>query len=97
MWFPRCGRHGREFILPVQPDGRTLMSKPNGAFFGRASLEARKARANRAAADLAPIIAELRAAGITSLTGIAAALEERGVPTPAGSSHWRAVQVRGRR
>jgi hypothetical protein len=38
------------------------MSKPNGAFFGRASLEARKARANRAAADLAPIIAELRAA-----------------------------------
>jgi hypothetical protein len=60
------------------------MSKPNGAFFSRASLEARKARANRAAADLAPIIAELRAAGITSLTGIAAALEERGVPTARG-------------
>jgi hypothetical protein len=70
------------------------MSKPNGGFFSRASLEARKARANRAAADLAPIIAELRAAGITSLTGIATALEERGVPTPAGSDHWRAVQVR---
>jgi hypothetical protein len=34
------------------------MSKP--AFFSRASLEARKVRANRAAADLAPIIAELR-------------------------------------
>jgi hypothetical protein len=68
------------------------MSKP--AFFSRASLEARKARAYRAAADLAPIIAELRAAGITSLTGIAAALEARGVPTPAGSGHWRAVQVR---
>jgi hypothetical protein len=63
-------------------------------FLARASHEARKARANRAAADLAPIIAELRAAGITSLTGIATALEERGVPTPAGSGHWRAVQVR---
>jgi hypothetical protein len=70
------------------------MSKSNGAFFSRVSLEARKARANRAAADLAPIIAELRAVGITSLTGIASALEERGVPTPAGSGHWRAVQVR---
>jgi hypothetical protein len=68
------------------------MSKP--AFFSRASLEPRKVRANRAGADLAPIIAELRAAGITSLTGIAAALEARGVPTPAGSGHWRAVQVR---
>jgi hypothetical protein len=56
----RCRRDGREFILPVLPDGRTL-STP--AFFSRASLEARKARANRATADLAPIIAELQAAG----------------------------------
>jgi hypothetical protein len=36
-------------------------------------------------ADLAPIVAELRAAGITSLNGIAAAPDERGIPTPAGS------------
>jgi hypothetical protein len=69
------------------------MSKPNGAFYSRASLEARKARANRTAAELAPIIAELQAAGITSLKGIAAALEERHVPTPRGSGHWRATQV----
>jgi hypothetical protein len=55
--------------------------------------KARTARANRSAADLAPVIAELRAAGITSLNGIAAALNERGVPTPAGSRHWHAVQV----
>jgi hypothetical protein len=40
-----------------------------------------------------PVIAELRAAGITSLNGIAAALNERGVPTPAGSGHWHAAQV----
>jgi hypothetical protein len=69
------------------------MSKPNGAFFSRASLEARKARADRAAADLAPIIAELRAAGITSLNGSADALNARGVPTAAGSRHWYAAQV----
>jgi hypothetical protein len=45
------------------------------------------------AADLAPIIAELQAAGITSLNGIADALTERGVPTPAGSDIWHAIQV----
>jgi hypothetical protein len=55
--------------------------------------KARSARANRTAADLAPIIAELRASGITTLNGFAAALNERGVPTPAGSGHWRAAQV----
>jgi hypothetical protein len=54
---------------------------------------ARSARANRTAADLAPVIAELQAAGIRSLNGIAAALEERGVPTPAGGGHWHAAQV----
>jgi hypothetical protein len=70
------------------------MSKPNGAFFSRASLQARKARANRAAADLAPIIAELRAAGITSLTGITEALNERGIPTARGSGPWYHAQVR---
>jgi hypothetical protein len=35
--------------------------------------KARIARANRTAADLVPVIAELRASGITSLNGIAAA------------------------
>jgi hypothetical protein len=55
--------------------------------------KARIARANRTAADLAPVIAELRAAGITTLHGIAAALDERHVPTPAGSWHWHAMQV----
>jgi hypothetical protein len=53
----------------------------------------RSARANRIAADLAPIIGELRAAGLTSLNGIAAALDRRHVPTPGGSGHWHAAQV----
>jgi hypothetical protein len=41
----------------------------------------------------APILKELQAAGITSLNGIAAALGERRIPTPAGSGHWQATQV----
>jgi hypothetical protein len=60
----------------------------------RASLQARRSRANKRAADLAPIIAELRAAGITRLSGIAAALNARGIPTAAGSGRWYHPQVR---
>jgi hypothetical protein len=41
----------------------------------------------------APVIAELRASGVTSLRGIAAALNERGIPTVAGSGRWRHGQV----
>jgi hypothetical protein len=56
--------------------------------------KARMARANASAATLAPIVVrELQAAGVTSLNGLAAALNERGVPTPAGSAHWYASQV----
>jgi hypothetical protein len=60
---------------------------------GPSIADKRSARANRIAADLAPIIGELRATGLTSLNGIAAALDRRHVPTPAGSGHWHAAQV----
>jgi hypothetical protein len=59
----------------------------------RAAGEARRAHAVATAAELAPIITALRAEGITSLNEIAEALNERGVPTPAGSRHWHAIQV----
>jgi hypothetical protein len=54
----------------------------------RSGFETRQARADQKAADLAPTIAELRAAGVTSLNGSADALNARGVPTAAGSRHW---------
>jgi hypothetical protein len=70
---------------------------PTGRHFGhRAPNTADKARTARAAAraaDLAPIIAELQANGVTSLNGIAAALNARRVPTPGGVGHWHAAQV----
>jgi hypothetical protein len=50
---------------------------------------------NRTAVNLAPLLKELRAAGVPSLNGIAAALNERRVPTPAGSGHCHAAQVAG--
>jgi Recombinase len=55
--------------------------------------EARQARADERAADLAPIIAELQAADVTSLRAIAKALNERGIPTVAGSGRWYHAQV----
>jgi hypothetical protein len=55
--------------------------------------EARQSRADARAADLAPIIAELQAAGVTSLRGIAVALNARGIPTATGHGRWHHVQV----
>jgi len=63
--------------------------------------EARKAgraviakRSDARAHDLAPIITQLRAAGTTSLRSLAAALDERGIPTARGEGKWSAEQVR---
>lgn len=59
----------------------------------RAAREAHQARADARAADLAPIIKAIQAAGITSLIGIARALNERGMLTPTGRGRWHAMQV----
>jgi hypothetical protein len=59
----------------------------------RAAREARQTRANERAASLVAIVSQLRAAGITSLNGIAEALNARGILTPAGSDRWYAIQV----
>ena len=57
---------------------------------GRKALAARSAAR---AADLAPIVAELRTKGATSLRGLAKGLSARGIETPRGGSEWSAVQV----
>lgn len=58
-----------------------------------AAAAAVKARAAQAAADLAPIIADLRHSGATSLRQIAAGLSAKGVPTVRGGE-WTAGAVR---
>lgn len=60
----------------------------------RVSAARRAARASEHAAAFTDTIAELRAAGVSSLAGIARALEDRGVPTPAGKQRWHVTTVR---
>lgn len=55
---------------------------------------ARSRKATQVAYDLAGVITELQAFGITSLNGLAAALNERSVATPRGSGNWTATSVR---
>lgn len=56
------------------------------------SIRVRQERARQHAADLAPVITEIRAAGVTTLQAIAAELNTRGIPTVRGGA-WSAVQV----
>jgi hypothetical protein len=59
-----------------------------------AACQAHQARADERATKVAPIVKELQATGITSLNGIAAALNVRRIRTPAGRRHWHPTQVR---
>ncbi|WP_245183172.1 MULTISPECIES: recombinase family protein [unclassified Haematospirillum] len=56
------------------------------------SAEVRASGANQRAVSLLPIISTIRAEGITSMGGIAKALNDRNVPTPAGGQ-WHPMSV----
>jgi hypothetical protein len=58
----------------------------------RAGIRAVQERADARAAELAPVIRDLRAAGATSLRAIADALNQRRIPTPRGG-RWQAGNV----
>ena len=57
------------------------------------SRKARRETSEARAADLAPVIAELQAAGLESLGALARGLNERGIPMARGSTKWTPVQV----
>ena len=59
----------------------------------QAASTALQKRADARAADIAPTIAELQAAGVTSLRAIAAALNEKRIPTARGNGEWTATRV----
>ncbi len=61
---------------------------------GEAGRKSLVARADARASQLAPIVAEIRASGVTSWYGIAVELNKRGVPTATGRGIWEPGQVR---
>jgi DNA invertase Pin-like site-specific DNA recombinase len=73
-----------------------------GGFRGHVPSQSDRARgrarqreqAQQRAASILPLIADLRAAGVTSPTAIARALTEKGISTPKGATQWQPVQVR---
>lgn len=87
----------KDALAAAKARGQKLGGRREGQYLtddmrasGRAALATRSiARA----ADLAPIIAELRAAGVTSLGGIARALSDRSIPTARGGANWTETQV----
>jgi hypothetical protein len=76
----------QRWVPVVDEAGATAKARKAG---GDAMQRAADARAT----DLAPIIAELRAADAESLRAIAAGLDARGIPTARGTGQWSAVQV----
>lgn len=58
-----------------------------------AAAEAKAGKAREAAAMVLPVIRELQASGVVSLSGIARELTRRGVATPGGKGKWSATQV----
>ena len=69
-----------------------VLGNPRLAETTAAAVASKKAEADRFAAQVKPVIAQIRAAGATSLREIARALDARGVRTARGGK-WTAVQV----
>lgn len=89
----------REALAAAKRRGVRL-GNPNGAAplrrarkGNKAAVSAIRQQANEHAARLRPVLDDLRAEGITTLTGIAAALNDRGMQTPRGGT-WHASSVR---
>jgi hypothetical protein len=91
--------------MVISDEGRRAAAKTRGVKLGghrganltdavrKASSAMRTAKAKARAADLAPLIAELKTQGVTTLRDIAKALNERGIPTARGKE-WAPEQVR---
>jgi DNA invertase Pin-like site-specific DNA recombinase len=83
----------REALARKKAQGAKLGNPRNPAEAAAKGREVITDSADRFAADMLPIIEGIRAAGITTLGGIADALNKRGVPTARGGT-WHAMTVR---
>jgi DNA invertase Pin-like site-specific DNA recombinase len=83
-----------EIVRDAKGNGIQTDKVANGSPDARvAATRARMERASQRAADLAPTIKAIQAAGATSLRAIADSLNAKGIPTARGGSDWTATQV----
>lgn len=89
-------QHEREMIAE-RTKAALQAAKARGTRLGRHGAEmlapAYRAQAVERAQALAPVVAEIRAVGASSLREIAAGLNARSIPTP-GGGQWSAMQVK---
>jgi DNA invertase Pin-like site-specific DNA recombinase len=83
----------RDALAAAKARGVRLGNRTNLAEATRRSAAVRSAAADRHAANVLPVIEEIRRGGATSLRRVAATLTARGVPTPRGGA-WTAAAVR---
>jgi hypothetical protein len=69
------------------------LGSPTGAETIGKARAARTEQAAKANATTQAVIAEIQRSGVTTLKGIAQALQARGVLTPAGRTTWNPMQV----
>jgi DNA invertase Pin-like site-specific DNA recombinase len=83
----------RDALAAAKGRGQRLGNRTNLAEAQRQGAEAGRRKADQHAANVAPVIAEVRRAGASTLREIAAALTARGVRTPRGGE-WTAAAVK---
>lgn len=88
----RISERTKAALQAAKARGRKLGSPVAAKTVARARA-ARSSYVAKANATTLAVIREVQKSGVTSLAGIARALEARGVKTPAGRSQWQPVQV----
>jgi len=86
----RVSRAGRRYTRLGNPHGATYLRAAGKG--NVAAVQAIKAAADERARDLAPTLTELERTGLTSHRAIAAALDQRAIPSPRGG-RWNEFQV----
>ena len=69
------------------------LGSPVGTDTSAMARKARSLKAQARAQNISAIIRDIEHAGVNTLSGVARALEARGVRTPAGNVNWQPVQV----
>ena len=94
MSFVRSASRRTKAALAAAKARGVKLGCPNPERGSAAGIAAIQARASAYATRLAPVVADIKRAGCTTLREIAAALEARGIATPRGGTNWAPSQVR---